>query len=51
MKIDSEKVLTMCAVLIGLMGTIISNKKEEIMLNNMKEEVKKEVLEEISKQE
>lgn len=47
-KIDPAKGLSMLVTLLGIAGTLLSNKVEENTKKKMKEDLKKEILEDIS---
>lgn len=49
MKMDSGKLLTVAVAAVGLIGTILSSKKEDAAIKSMKADLKKELLDEISK--
>lgn len=48
-KIDPAKGLSIFVTILGVAGTLLSNKVEENARKTMKDEVKKEVLDELSK--
>lgn len=48
-KIDSTKVLGLTVTVLGLAGTLLSNKIEENKMKDLKSELKDELLKEIKK--
>lgn len=48
-KIDSTKVLGLTVTILGLAGTLLSNKVEENKMKDLKSELKDELLKEIKK--
>ena len=49
LKLDSSKILSIAVMAVGVIGTILTAKDNDNKLKQMKEEVKKELKEEISK--
>lgn len=48
-KIDSTKALSIIVTVLGVMGTLLSNKVDMDNRNAMKDELRKEILDELSK--
>lgn len=48
-KIDSTKVLGIAVTVLGIAGTLLSNKVEENKMNELKSELKDEILKDIKK--
>lgn len=48
MKLDSGKILTVAIAALGLVGTVLNNKKEESNMKRLKEDLKKEIIEDLA---
>lgn len=50
MKIDKVKILTLVALGLGFLGTIIENSANDLTMSNMKKELKEEILSEMKEE-